>query len=314
MKSILKRSVLSAAMMLTAIAANAADWTPPGPIKLVIAFKAGGGVDTQARLIAEELEARHGWDVIPEQVTGKGGLNAVMDISEQSGDGTVITMTASNAVGYGLRSSGATSQDVFTAITTTAGVQMGIVSKTDKGWENLDDLIAAAKAGEEISFGAMSPMLGDLAYVIAKEKGVDFNIISMRGGKAVMNGLNAGDIDVGFLAGPQTKAVLAGEMVNLVSAMSEPLIASPEAKLLKDHGIEFTGEGFFTFLGPKNMDTEARDAIAAAIAEIVKDPETKAGALINKVFGKPTVIAGDDLAARLSADWDAAGALIEAAK
>ena len=56
-------------------AAAVADWAPPGPIKMLIAFKAGGGADTQARLIAEELEARHGWKIIPEQLTGKGGAN-----------------------------------------------------------------------------------------------------------------------------------------------------------------------------------------------------------------------------------------------
>ena len=34
---------------------------------MMIAFKAGGGADTQARMIAEELEARHGWKIISEQ-------------------------------------------------------------------------------------------------------------------------------------------------------------------------------------------------------------------------------------------------------
>ena len=35
--------------------------------------KAMSGADTQARMIAEELEKRHGWKIIPEQVTGGGG-------------------------------------------------------------------------------------------------------------------------------------------------------------------------------------------------------------------------------------------------
>ena len=51
------RRILVAAVALTAStgAMLAADWTPPGPIKLMIAFRAGGGADTQARLIAEAL-------------------------------------------------------------------------------------------------------------------------------------------------------------------------------------------------------------------------------------------------------------------
>ncbi|MEC8204989.1 MAG: sulfatase-like hydrolase/transferase, partial [Pseudomonadota bacterium] len=44
-----------------------AEWKPSGPITMMIAFAAGGGADTQARMIAEELEKRHGWKIIPEQ-------------------------------------------------------------------------------------------------------------------------------------------------------------------------------------------------------------------------------------------------------
>ena len=50
-----------------------ADWQPSGPIKLMIAFAAGGGADTIARQVADELQKRHGWEIIPQQVTGGGG-------------------------------------------------------------------------------------------------------------------------------------------------------------------------------------------------------------------------------------------------
>ena len=38
-----------------------AEWKPSGPITLNIGFKAGGGTDTQARLIGEALAAKKGW-------------------------------------------------------------------------------------------------------------------------------------------------------------------------------------------------------------------------------------------------------------
>ena len=89
MKRIFKAAV--AAVGFTALATSAmAEWTPPGPIKLMIAFAAGGGADTQARMIAEELENKLGWKFIPEQVTGKGGMNLAMAMKDQPNDGTVI--------------------------------------------------------------------------------------------------------------------------------------------------------------------------------------------------------------------------------
>ena len=78
--------------LASAMPASAQDWTPPGPIKLLIAFAAGGGADTQARLIAQELEARTGWEFIPEQVTGKGGVNLLVAMKDMPNDGTVIGM------------------------------------------------------------------------------------------------------------------------------------------------------------------------------------------------------------------------------
>jgi len=56
----------------------------------------------------------------------------------------------------------------------------------------------------------MSPRLGDLAYLLGKAHDIEFNIVSLKGGKAVMNALNAGDVDIGWGAGVQTKAVVAG--------------------------------------------------------------------------------------------------------
>ena len=37
---------------------------------------------------------------------------------------------------------------------------MGIIAKADRGWNDLGDVIAAAQAGEKITFGAMSPACG----------------------------------------------------------------------------------------------------------------------------------------------------------
>lgn len=313
----MKRTLTLAAAALAGFCLSTAtcaqEWTPPGPVKMMIAFAAGGGADTQARLIAEELETRYGWKIIPEQVTGKGGLNAANALKAAPGDGTAIAMIASETLGYNMASARAGQPTDVTPITTTAGTQMGIVALASKGWTTLGDVIEAAKAGEQIRFGVMTGMLGDLAYVTGLRNDVDFNIISVRGGKAVLDGLNAGDMDLGFGAGIQAKAVAAGDMVELASARSEPLQNSPDAPLLSDYGVEFVSEIAFMFAGPPDMDPAARDAIAAAIAEIVTDEGGKAYDFITRGFGGPVVIQGEELEAAVQKDFDASAALIAAA-
>ena len=298
----------------TALGAAAEDWKPAGPVKLMIAFAAGGGADTQARLIAEELEATLGWSFIPEQVTGKGGLNLAAAMKSEANDGTVIGMAVTETLGYNMAASnsGMTPAD-FTPITTTAGFQMGVVARSDKGWNTMADVVAAAKSGQDIRFGVMSPRLADLAYLLGKAQGVDFNIISVKGGKAVMNGVNAGDMDIGFMAGIQAKGVAAGDLVNLASALKAPLVQTPDAPTFADLGVEFSADGYFMFMGPAGMPDDARAALANAIKDVVENPETKAGGLIKKAFGGASVIMGGDLDAMVASDYASAGDLLKAA-
>jgi tripartite-type tricarboxylate transporter receptor subunit TctC len=314
MKRIFKAGIAALGAVVVATSAFAADWTPPGPIKLMIGFKAGGGADTQARLIAEELEARMGWKFIPEQVTGKGGLNLANALKGQPNDGTAIGLVVTETLGYNMAAANAgMTPDDFTGLTTTAGFQMGVVARTDKGWATFDDMIAAAKAGQDVRFGAMSPKLADLAYLLGKAQGVDFNIVNVKGGKGVMNGVNAGDLDVGFMAGIQTKGVAAGDLVNLASALSVPLVQTPDAPTFGDLGVEFSADGYFVFIGPAGMPDDARAALSNAISSVVSDDSTKAGGLIKKAFGGPAAISGDALTELLANDYASAGALLDAA-
>jgi tripartite-type tricarboxylate transporter receptor subunit TctC len=175
------------------------------------------------------------------------------------------------------------------------------------------DVTEAAKGGQDIRFGVMHPKLADLAYLLGKAQGVEFNIVSVKGGKAVMNGVMAGDMDLGFMAGVQTKGVASGDLVNLASALSVPLEQTPDAPTLADLGVAYNADGYFVFIGPAGMPTEARDALAAAIGEVISTEGTKSNGLLNKAFGGPTIIAGDTLQAMAEADFDTAGKLLEAA-
>lgn len=308
------RAVVAAVgFVAMATSAIAADWTPPGPIKLLIAFRAGGGADTQARLIAEELENRLGWKFIPEQVTGKGGVNMLKALSELPNDGTAIGMAVTEALGYNLASAdaGMTASD-FTGLTTTAGFQLAIVGRTADGNATMNDVIAAAKGGKEFSVGVMSQRLADLVFLMEEANDVRFNVVSYKGGKAVLDAINASDVDIGFVAGPQGKGVAAGDLVELASALSKPLNMTPDAPLLSDLGVEFNADGHFVFVAPGGMPAEAQNALAEAIASVVTDENAKVTKIINKVFGGAVTIKGAELDAHLQAGFEGAGALMKA--
>ena len=317
----LKGKMLSLIAVLTVVivavvcsSAGAVEWKPSGPIKLIATFKAGGGVDTQARLIAEEMQKRYGWKIIPENIAGKGGINGLRTLKKGPNDGTVIAMTASESLGYNMVVSkkAGLKLDDFTGLTTTALAQIGIVALTSKGWQTFHDVVDAAKKGQQIRFGAMSQKLADIAYLLGKAQGVQFNIVMAKGGRGVMNGLNAGDLDVGFVAGIQANAVRAGDMVNLASGMSIPLTLSPKAPLMKEFGVEFVSDAYFMFAAPAGLPQAAQQAITNAIAEVVHDPSTKAGGYIKKAFGQATTLNGADLELFLNDQSQASKKLLKA--
>ena len=298
--------------LMSVTLAPADDWTPAGPMNLMIAFPPGGGSDTQARLIASELEARHGWKIIPKNIGGGGGAKMAAALKKEPNDGLSFGLLVTESIGYNMVASknpGYTLDD-FTPLTTTAGLQMGIVSLSDKGWNSFEDVVAAAKSGEPVRFGVMSPKLADLAYLLGNAQGAQFNIISVKGGRAVMNGINAGDMDVAFMGGIQAKGVAAGNLVNLASALSVPLTQTPSAPTLEQLGVSFHADGYFMFIAPAGIPPAARETISSAIADIITDETTKAGQYIKTAFGGATVISGAELDAFLAQDSIAAKALL----
>ena len=313
MKRAIVNTIAALGLAVSATMATAADWAPPGPVKLLIAFGAGGGADTQARMIATALEEKLGWKFIPEQVTGKGGLNMLTALSKEPSDGTAIGMAVTEALGYNLfvADTDLTPAD-FKGLTTTAGFQMAIVGQTEDGYKNMFDVIEAVKGGADISVGVMSPRIDDVAYLLMREHGIEMNTVSYRGGRLVLNAITAGDVDIGFVAGPQGPGVKAGELVELASALSKPLNATPDAPLLSDLGVDFNVDGQFVFVAPGGLPAEAQKAFGDAIEAIVTDGDQEVTKIINRVFGGAQVIKGAELDALLQTGYDEAGELLKA--
>ena len=156
----------------------------------------------------------------------------------------------------------------------------------------------------------MTPRLADLAYLLGKAHGGDFNIVMVRGGKDVMNGLNAGDLDAGWGAGIQARAVKAGDMVNLASGLSTRLaVTSTMAEL----GGRLQLRRLFLLIAPDGIPAETREALSSAIAVVVTDEGARAGGFIRKAFGGPVVMQGQEPEALLAADEAASAELMKTA-
>ena len=62
--------------------------------------------------------------------------------------------------------------------------------------------------------------------------------------------------------------------------------------------------GIVAQVGPAGMPDDARQTIAAAVAEILNDKETKVHQFIAKAFGPPLIVSGAELDALVSKEID----------
>jgi tripartite-type tricarboxylate transporter receptor subunit TctC len=301
------RFFVPAVMAIGLLASPAqAEWKPNGPIKFWIGFGAGGGTDTQARTLAGELEALKGWRIIPENKAGGGGAVMAAQLKNAAPDGQTIGLAINTTFDFATLKNDNISIDDFTYITMTAGSQTGILARKDSGWKTLEDVAAAAKSGTKIVWSNWGALVQAGSDVVANKLGIQVNHLRMKGGKATLNALVAKDANLAWGGGVQRGLVAAGEVVILASAEDQPLVQAPNGKTLKDYGINHYFGFQFLLAGPKGMKKEVRDTLIDALHTVLKNPDSKTRAFIAKQYPPaPVLIAGDELTARLKANFEA---------
>ena len=78
-------------------AAQTAAW-PNKPIRIIVAFAAGGLTDSYARLYAEQLTAKFGIQAIVDNKPGAGAIIAIDAVAKSPADGYTLLMTTSGTV------------------------------------------------------------------------------------------------------------------------------------------------------------------------------------------------------------------------
>ena len=304
-----------AALALLAGPAHA-EWAPKGPIKFWIGFGAGGGTDTQARALAEELEALKGWRIIPENKAGGGGAVMAAQLKNEPADGQTVGLAINTTFDFATIGNENLSIDDSTYITMTAGSQMAVLARTDSGWKTLEDMVAAANGGTKIVWANWGNQVQAGAEVVARHYGISVNHLRGKGGKSAINALVAKDANVGWGGGVQGPLVAAGELVILASAEEKPLVQAPDQKTLIDRGILKTGLGFqFLLAGPKGMAPEVRDSIAGAIHQVLSNPESKTAKFISKQYPPaPLMMSGDAFTKQLKTNLEANKELVKLVK
>ena len=96
-----RRDVIGAAgvaLVAGAVRSHAQGFNPERPIRILVGYPAGGGVDIVARLFSERMKAALGQSVIVENRTRASGMVAASAVAKSPADGLTLLMAASGEV------------------------------------------------------------------------------------------------------------------------------------------------------------------------------------------------------------------------
>ena len=150
-----RRFILSSLAMASAsvVATRPALTRPLGdaPIRIVVPFAAGGGVDVFARLISEKLRQKHGVTVVVDNRAGANGSIGGNAVRMAKPDGTTLLFSAGTHVmaRQVMKSAPYDPLADFTAIARVGEAPMMLIASPKVAPNNVGELIAEARKAPE---------------------------------------------------------------------------------------------------------------------------------------------------------------------
>jgi tripartite-type tricarboxylate transporter receptor subunit TctC len=175
---------------------------PVKPVRIVVPFAAGGGVDVTARILAQGLTERLGQMVFVENRTGASGIIGTEFVAKSAPDGYTLlvgSQTTQAVVPAMYKTSYDGARD-FSPVTVIATSPLLIVAHPSLPVKTVKDLIALAKARPgQLTFGAASGgtphMAGELFKLTAK---VDLLFVPYKGEGPAVSDAMGGQISLVF--------------------------------------------------------------------------------------------------------------------
>lgn len=283
-----KRHLLAAAaavaalLPLTPALAQTAAW-PTKPVRLVVGFPGGSSPDVMARTLSDALSKALGQPVVVDNRPGASGNIAADQVAKATDEHTLGIVINGNLTVARLINP-ATPFDPardFAPISLLGTAPLVLTAAGDAKGSTPAELIAWAKSlGDKGNYGTPgNGTVGHLGMELLKSKtGIAAVHVPFPGNPQVVTALIAGQVQLSLLppgiAMPQVKA---GKLkaVAVTSPTRSALV--PDVPTLRDAGVSGTDLEVWTALvGPASLPKPVVARVAAAVAEVMKQPDTQA--------------------------------------
>lgn len=244
----------AASLAATSFMAQAQSF-PNKPIKLVIAFPAGGPTDITMRSLADGAGKILGQPVIVENKPGAGGTLPAQQLQGSAADGYTIAQIPLGVfrLPYTTKINWDPVKDI-TYVLNVTGYAFGLVVPAASPFKTWADFVAYAKANPgKLSYGSTGTMTSPhlTMELIAQQQGFELLHVPYKGSADLMQSILGGNIMAAADSTGFAPQVEAGKLRVLNTWGAERLAKFPDVPTLKELGMDLVQNSPFGIGAPK---------------------------------------------------------------
>ena len=270
-------AALAAALALPALAQQ----YPNRPVRIVVGFSPGGGVDTTARLMAAKLSESLGQQFVVENKPGAGTNIAAVEVVRSAPDGYTLFMNSpAVAINTSLyakppyKLSDFTGVSIFSATTNLLVVPAAVEAKS------VQDLVRMAKA-KPGSLNYSSAGQGTTQHLAAElfklRTGTRIVHIPYKGSGPSMTALLANEVQLSFINPVAALGhIKSGKLRALAVTDDRRTEVLPEVPTMKEAGVDGVEVSlWYGLLAPAGTPKDVIEKLGAAVKRATQDPATR---------------------------------------
>jgi tripartite-type tricarboxylate transporter receptor subunit TctC len=291
-------SGMALAPILEIDAARAADGEfPDRPIRLVVGYTPGGGVDVLMRVLATCASRLLSQPVIVENKPGlAGALGPSQMAATARPDGYSVAMLVPNVFRQPLL--GSANYDPindFTHILRVCGLSAGIVTRPDAPWQDWKGLVTYARANpDRVAYATAG--INSTQHLTMEQicRNLDIRMLHVpyKGASEEYNALLAGDVQLVAEVGSWSAMVESGQFRLLITWGTERMRRFPAVPTLREEGIGVTYESSLGIGGPKGMPAAVVSKLHDTFRKAMEDLEFVA--VLDRLEMFPAYLGGND--------------------